>query len=175
MANFKNTKVYPIFILTAVVLVSVTVLMFINSLTKPVVAEHKREEINALLQNIYSNMDDYEYKDEIYKVLEGEEIIGYAFVTKGKGYGGEITIMVGLNKDLQIKDVAIMSHTETPGLGSRVDESSFTSQFEGLTAEDIALAKNDGKIDAVSGATISSEAVVSAVREEMKEKIKSIK
>lgn len=175
MANFKNTKVYPIFILTAVVLVSVAVLMFINSLTKPVVAEHKREEINALLQNIYSNMDDYEYRDEIYKVLEGEEIIGYAFVAKGKGYGGEITIMVGLNKGLQIKDVTIMSHTETPGLGSRVAESSFTSQFEGLAAEDIALAKNGGKIDAVSGATISSEAVVSAVREEIKEKIKSIK
>ncbi|MFO7928078.1 MAG: RnfABCDGE type electron transport complex subunit G [Candidatus Humimicrobiaceae bacterium] len=175
MANFKNTKVYPIFILTVVVLVSVAVLMFINSLTKPVVAEHKREEINALLQNIYSNMDDYEYTDEIYKVLEGEEIIGYAFMAKGKGYGGEITIMVGLDKDLQIKDVTIMSHTETPGLGSRVTENSFTSQFEGLTAEDIALAKNDGKIDAVSGATISSEAVVSAVREEMKEKIKSIK
>lgn len=175
MASFKNNRVYPIIILTVVVLVSVAILMFINSLTEPVVAEQKREEINNLLKNIYSGMTDYDYEDEIYKILDGEEVIGYAFMARGSGYGGEITIMVGLNKDLQIEDVAIMSHSETPGLGSRVSESSFTSQFEGLSVDDIALSKNGGKIDAVSGATISSEAVVSAIREEMKEKIKSIR
>ncbi len=175
MANFKNTKVYPIIILTIVVLVSVTVLIFLNTLTSPVVEAQKRKEINNQLQNIYSGMTDSELEDEIYYILKEDETIGYAFIAKGNGYGGEITIMVGLDKNLEVKDVSIMSHSETPGLGSRVTEESFTDDFKGLKIENIALNKNGGEIDAISGATISSEAVVSAVREEMKKKIKSIK
>ncbi|MDZ7837899.1 MAG: FMN-binding protein [Actinomycetota bacterium] len=128
-----------------------------------------------MLEQIYPRMTDFSFEQEIYTVLDGQEEIGYAFLASGNGYGGEISIMVGLDADLDIKDVSIVSHTETPGLGSRVTEDAFTGQFEGLSAQKIALSSAGGEIDAISGATISSEAVTSAIKETMEEKIKGLK
>ena len=81
--------------------------------------------------------------------------------------------MVGLDSGFGIKGVSILSQTETPGLGSMITESLFTDQFKELSASDIALKTDGGKIDAVTGATISSRAVVNAVKEKMVEIIDS--
>ncbi|UCH00980.1 MAG: FMN-binding protein [Deltaproteobacteria bacterium] len=76
---------------------------------------------------------------------------------KGKGFGGLIGVMVGISKDGQLLDIGITSHSETPGVGSRVEEASFTDQFRGLSA------KGALKADGISGATYSSKGVMSAV------------
>ena len=60
---------------------------------------------------------------------------------------------------------------ETPGLGSRVAEEPFTSQFAGIAIDDVRL---DGEIDAITGSTISSTAVVEAVRNTALEKVESL-
>jgi len=173
--KIKKTKAYPIVLLTVVVLVSVALLMALNSITAPVIEAQRKAEIIELLEDIFPQMTDFSYENEVYHILEDGQEAGYAFIASGSGYGGQISIMVGLDGDLTIKDVSIISHTETPGLGSRVTEEDFTSQFEGLALQDIALSKNGGQIDAITGATISSEAVVSAIREAMEEKLKVIK
>ena len=71
------------------------------------------------------------------------------------------------SNNLSIKDLSILKQTETPGLGSRITESSFTDQFIGLSVSEVALKADNGRIDAITGATISSEAVVDTVREKM--------
>ncbi|MDD3776704.1 MAG: FMN-binding protein [Actinomycetota bacterium] len=173
--KFKKTKIYPIILLTVVVLVSVTLLMFLGNITSAVVEERKKAEIVEMLKQIYPEMSDFSLENDIYTVLEGQEEIGHAFLAEGNGYGGVISIIVGLDKDLAVKDISIVSQTETPGLGSMITEDSFTQQFIGLSAQEIELSSSGGKIDSISGATISSEAVTSAVRQAMEEKIKSIK
>jgi len=77
----------------------------------------------------------------------------------GKGFGGLIGVMVGISKDGQLLDIGITSHSETPGVGSRVEETSFTDQFQGLKA------KEGLKVDGISGATYSSKGVMSAVNQ----------
>ena len=89
-----------------------------------------------------------------------------AYETTGKGFGGELKLMVGYDlKEDKLVGIEVVSHKETPGLGSRVTEDQFKSQFAGREIDARFLLKNGGgDIDAVSGATISSRAVCEAIR-----------
>jgi len=85
-------------------------------------------------------------------------------VSDGGGYGGDVNIMLGIDMEGQISSISITKHQETPGLGARISEANFTKQFKSLSVSgDIDLTANGGKIEAISGATISSKAVVKAV------------
>jgi electron transport complex protein RnfG len=83
-------------------------------------------------------------------------------------------MLVGINSDYTIKDVAILSQTETPGLGSKITEKEFTGQFIGLSSADLALSRDGGSIDAITGATISSRAVTDTIREKMADTIEML-
>ncbi len=89
-----------------------------------------------------------------------------AFQTKGKGgYGGDVGFMIGINLDSdQIVAARVTTHSETPGLGARAkDDPEFVSQFTDKSIEENLSLKNDnGSIDAMSGATITSRAVTLA-------------
>jgi len=89
-----------------------------------------------------------------------------AFEGSGKGYGGDIGIMVGVNMDEgKIIGAAVTTHSETPGLGATAkDDPAFVSQFKDLSVTDVIKVTNDGgTINAMSGATITSRAVCDGV------------
>lgn len=92
--------------------------------------------------------------------------VGFAFVSEGVGYGGIVKIMVGVDQASGlISGLAVLEHSETPNLGSRIEEESFRKQFVGKgTADPIALGQD---IDKISGATVSSRAVVEAVNRDL--------
>lgn len=169
-----SNKAYPVVFLAIIVIVSVVLLMLVNSITSPIVKNMQVEEIKNTLRSIFPEMSEYELDDEVYIIYEDGEKAGYAFRASGSGYGGNIDIMVGLDSGFGIKGVSILSQTETPGVGNKITESSFTDQFKGLSASDIALKSEGGKIDAITGATISSRAVVDAIREKMVEILESL-
>ncbi|WDP85393.1 MAG: RnfABCDGE type electron transport complex subunit G [Desulfobacter sp.] len=89
-----------------------------------------------------------------------------AFETKGKGgYGGDVGLMIGISLETdQIIAARVTTHSETPGLGARAkDDPSFVSQFSDKSlSENLALKNDNGSIDAMSGATITSRAVTLA-------------
>jgi Na+-translocating ferredoxin:NAD+ oxidoreductase subunit G len=110
------------------------------------------------------------------------------FESKGKGYGGELAIVVAVNLETdKIVGVAVTTHRETPGVGSRTaSDPSFTAQFKGNPIQEPFKVRSEGgKIDAVSGATVSSRGVTGAVvasaeiymrlKKSVVEKVKSIK
>ncbi len=169
--KIKQTKPYPIILLTLVVLVSVALLMGLNTVTEPIIEAQREAAIIRILEEIFPGMTEFVLEDGIYYIFEDDQEQGYAFIASGSGYGGEISIMVGLDTDLLIKDISIISQTETPGLGSRIEEEDFLAQFSGLDVPQLELERNQGEIDAITGATVSSEAVVDAVREEMQDKL----
>ncbi|MCK4836333.1 MAG: RnfABCDGE type electron transport complex subunit G [Candidatus Aminicenantes bacterium] len=95
------------------------------------------------------------------------QIWAIAFEMTAMGYKGKIGVMVGfdLEKD-RLTGIGILTHQETPGLGARVSEPIFTNNFKDRVISEIFKVKKDnGTIDAVSGATISSRAVCSAVEQ----------
>jgi electron transport complex protein RnfG len=89
-----------------------------------------------------------------------------AFEVTGKGYGGYIGIMMGVDlKTGHLTGMRVMTHLETPGLGARSAEPEFYKQFFGLELKDVALSAEGGKINAITGATNTSTGVVQAVKE----------
>jgi len=94
-----------------------------------------------------------------------------AFETTADGFGGEMGVMVGydLQKD-ELTGIGITSQKETPGVGARVTQTEFTERFAGKPIDtNFHIAKDGGQIDALTGATISSRAVCTAVRESAEE------
>lgn len=94
--------------------------------------------------------------------------IGYVLtVTDSEGYGGDITIAMGIKADGILNGIEILSISETAGLGMRANTDEFKSQFAGKKVEQFNYtktgAKNDYEIDALSGATITTKAVLNAV------------
>jgi len=89
--------------------------------------------------------------------------------SSGQGYGGAVGTMVGFN--IQTGDftgLGVTTHAETPGVGSRVTEASFRSQFKGMKGDSTLKTKKDGgDIDAISGATYSSRAVADSAARAM--------
>jgi electron transport complex protein RnfG len=111
-----------------------------------------------------------------------------ALETFGKGYGGDIGVIIAINvENDEIVGIGVTTHSETPGLGSRAKtEPGFSEQFKGLPIKEPFKVKADGgQIDAVSGATVSSRGVCSAVvdsadvyrrlKKEIIEKVKAFK
>ncbi len=93
-----------------------------------------------------------------------------AFEESGKGFGGDVGVMVGINMDTdKLVGAAVTVHTETPGMGARAkDDPSFVSQFKGMPVKDsVTVTKDGGQINAISGATITSRAVCVAVTKAM--------
>lgn len=170
-----SNKIYPIIILSIIVFVAVLLLMLVNSFTQEKIIAEREAKVTNILQKIYPDMQDFELKDDIYIILKGGDVIGYSFIAIGKGYGGEINTIVGLDKDYIVKEISVLSNTETPGLGTKILEAFFTDQFKGLETQDVKLSKDGGKIDAISGATISSRAVTDSVRAAIEQKVEIIK
>jgi electron transport complex protein RnfG len=89
-----------------------------------------------------------------------------AFESSGKGYGGDIGVMVGVNlENDKIVGVGVTTHSETPGLGSRAKtDPAFVAQFSGMPIEETFKVKTDGgQVDALSGATLTSRGVSAAL------------
>lgn len=98
-------------------------------------------------------------------VFEGEPSV-VVFETFGKGYGGELGFMVGVNiTDDKIHGAGVTTHSETPGVGSRAKtEPAFAAQFKGMAVMDsFKVTADGGQVDAVSGATLTSRGVSAAL------------
>ncbi len=92
-------------------------------------------------------------------------LAGVALENFGKGYGGNIGVMVGFNiSDDTIIGIGVTTMSETPGIGTRILEPSFTSKFQKKDSKTIELTSSGGNIDSLGGATISSAGVVKAVQ-----------
>ena len=110
------------------------------------------------------DLDGKTYK--YYEAISGGETVGYAIEVTENGFGGPLTLMVGITADGQVYNTSVLSHSETPGLGAKcADESPFRAQFRGLNPSEkiLSVKKDGGDIDAITASTITSRAYTLAV------------
>jgi len=107
----------------------------------------------------------------VYRGIKAGKITSMAYEISGRGYGGEIKLMLGIDTQGKILGVRILSHQETPGLGDRINEKktdwifSFNGKSLGAPPQDKWKVKKDGgDFDQFAGATVTPRAVVSAIR-----------
>jgi len=120
---------------------------------------------NDPLQDRFKIKDQDKERDFFVGEFDGKKNV-VAFETYGKGFGGDIGVITAIDVDTdKIIGVAVTTHSETPGVGSKTkSDPNFRAQFKGQPITNIFKVKADGgRIDAVSGATISSRGVAGAV------------
>ena len=181
----KNTL-----ILTAITVVSGLLLGVVYNVTKEPIAQAqentKQEAYRAVLadassfetldfdaESTLSLLTENGYtSDTISEVAEGKdnsgETIGYVIsVQSSEAYDGTLDLSVGIATDGTVKGVEMLSISETAGLGMKADEAEFKDQYKDKNVENFTVTKTgedgDNMIDAISGATITSNAVTNAV------------
>ena len=108
----------------------------------------------------------------IYRVYaEGEPVAALFVVTARDGYSGPIRILVGVDRDGVVTGVHVLEHSETPGLGDRVEstKSDWVRQFEGRSLVDPApsgwrIKRDGGQFDQLTGASVTPRAITKAIR-----------
>ena len=177
-------------ILFAITLIAGLMLGVVNDITKEPIAQQEQKAKNEACQNVFAVADSFEAQEladsaQIEQVLtdagiSGADIdelmaakdasgalLGYVItVTDHEGYGGDIQFSIGITNEGTLNGISLLSISETAGLGMRAGEvlvpqfadknvSKFTYTKTGATA--------DSEIDAISGATITTNAVVNGV------------
>ena len=95
----------------------------------------------------------------VYTVEENGVLIGYCVEAAGKGFGGDIQLMVGYTADQKIVAVEIIGHSETPGVGDKVKNPDYLAGYAGESGELIL----DIDVDKIAGASVSSRGVLAGV------------
>ncbi|MFA5114971.1 MAG: RnfABCDGE type electron transport complex subunit G [Candidatus Omnitrophota bacterium] len=155
-------------VLSLICVVASASLALVNRITKPRIIAQARAEEEASLKEVMPEAIRFEAVKSGGSVLyykaygPDAKIIGAAFKAAHKGYSSVVETMVGMKIDGTICAIKVVSQNETPGLGARISEPSFAGQFKN---KDIDL---DG-VQAITGATISSRAVIDAVKEKARE------
>ena len=163
MSNW-NKIFKPIVVLCAICVVITGALAATNGVTAPIIEAATAAAQEAARMELVPEATSFtqvegvsaENVSGIYVADNGEAVI----TCHGKGYGGNITVMVAFTTDATVKQIKITEQAETAGLGTKiVSEPSFQESFAGLPAQDFTVSD----IAAISGATISSKAVTAAV------------
>ena len=165
--------------LFVITLVASTLLGGVYVLTYESIEAAKRDEVNAAIGAVAPEFDNIPSEEKVMVEVEGKSVtvypcckagipIGYAVeATTSKGFSGPIVLMVGFLPNGSIYNIVVVSHSETPGLGDKIDrkKSDFSLQFMGKCPDDFQLSvkKDGGDVDAITASTISSRAFCDAV------------
>jgi len=167
--------------LTIVCAVAALVLGITYTATKPLITGQEISEKKEALESVLPGADKYEQKTiagkQYYEGYKGSLLVGYALSIEGDGYAGKIEMLVGVDQKGKIRGLEVLSQDETPGLGARCIEVKrgdknpwFLKQFTSKHASTLSL----NNIEAITGATITSEAIIEAVKNQVESFFKSI-
>ncbi len=178
MKNFKEILT-PAIALFCICLVAALLLGLTNSVTYQKIADIAVQTENSARASVFPEAEKFGENKTV--TLDGAEysynealdadgsVIGYTFSTASKGYGGDVAIMTGVNADGTINAIEVLDvSNETPGLGSNAKKDSFKSQFTGMSGVigvSTASKKTANSIDALTGATYTSNGVANAVNQ----------
>lgn len=185
----SNESIKNTISLMLITLIAGLLLGIVYEITKePIAAEQQRAKEEAY-KNVFADADSFEGIDlNVEKTANDLEKNGYAVtvneavkvfdksgnmagyvltITDHEGYGGDVQFAMGVRLDGTVNGISFLSLSETAGLGMKAAEEDFMKQFAGKQVESFTYTKNgassDGEIDAISGATITTSAVVNGV------------
>ncbi len=137
------------------------------SITAPIIAQNELEKKEAALKDIFPELTEYQVLESenesysaVYTVKSEDEYVGYTAEVSPKGFGGSVNLIIGIDLDRCVRGIKVISHSETPSVGTKALADSYLSGYSTLGGESLALGTD---IDAVSGATITSKAINSGV------------
>lgn len=149
------------------------ILAYVNSLTEPVIKERKAKEEVATRSELIPDADFVQAKladGSPYFIAIStatKDTLGYTFIAAKNGYSSKVQTMVGVDKDMKVLKIKVISQAETPGLGANCTNESFVAQFKGLGEADLLVDKDGGKVKSLSGATITTRTITNSIAEQI--------
>ena len=157
---------FSLFLIAAV---AALVLALVNALTADTIARHAEEKRQAAMAsvmpgaNVFSEMYNQDPTiDRISGAYTGTTFLGYCVEVSPNGFGGAITLMVGVDTNGSITGASILDHDETAGLGAKAADPNFLNQYIGKSGS-ITVNNGTNAIQAITGATITSKAVTQGI------------
>ena len=179
---WKDKVGYQSGLLAATCALAAVLLVGTQIVTQPVIAQRISEDQDALLKqvlgsvqyanNVFADGHSVEYQNQTYQLFPVKDAAGKVidWVVQGSedGYSGPIHYLMGVNLHGEIIGVRIVSHTETPGLGDKIElaKSPWVLSFEKHSLANTpkwGVKKDGGTFDQFSGATITPRAVVKGI------------
>jgi len=180
MKKKKDTFINMVVSLFAITIIAGFSLGFVNELTVGPIEKGKIErKVNALKQ-VLPEFDNNPVEEvqlisseiakdsvEVYPAFKDNEFVGAAVIgSTEKGFSGLIKIMVGFKPDGTIQNIEVLEQKETPGLGTKMKDDKFIAQYRGKNPStfNVMPTKDQGDVDALTGATITTRAFGEAVQ-----------
>lgn len=168
--SFKEVAV-PAITLFLIAAICTAILAVTDSVTSPKIAENNEQAEIAARQLVFEDAKSFSdvktVEDSAYveALDENGNVIGYVFTTSSKGYGGEIKVMTGIGADGKVTGMEILAIEETAGLGMNAKKDDFKNQYVNNNGAFTVVKSDAGEneIQALTGATITSQAVTDAV------------
>ena len=184
MKKLESSLKNMLLVLTGITAISVALLAFVNELTKGPIAEANMKTLNEALMQVLPEFTNNPVSeaDTVYSEKNGKKVIdfiiypaeadgkwiGSAVEATSLGFGGELKVLVGFDAEGNIYNYSLLSHAETPGLGSKADiwfkegnKGSIVGMNPGTTV--LTVNKDGGQIDAITASTITTRAFLQAV------------
>lgn len=173
-STFKEF-ISPILVLVVICFVVTFLLAFTYGITSPIIKANTDKAASAARAELLESADGkFEpYKGDLFVHEEGKVYVEDCYLAKNKtgmvvsvkssSYGGPLKAMIGIDKDGAVTSVKVTEQTDTPGVGSKAHAVDHLVQYDGRSELKAYEIKQDGEVNAVTGATVSSGAVHRAV------------
>lgn len=137
-------------------------------LTKEPIEAAAVAKTNAAIAQVLPHFEEVVYNEEgrYYTAIDGGTVVGYAIETTTVGFGGPLSLIVGITPDGVVYNTSVLSHAETPGLGAKcATDAKFMDQWRGFdpSIKKLSVKKDGGDVDAITASTITSRAYTLAV------------
>ena len=177
MQKLQSNLLNMVLSLTIIALVAAAALGGMYLLTKEPIEKAKQEKQTAAINSVLPQIDGIRLAEPevqegytIHRAYVGDSLAGAAVETSSNGFGGVIRLMVGFDTEGNIVNYEVLEHAETPGLGShmgvwfKTDKNQQSIIGKNPAATQLIVSKDGGDVDAITAATISSRAFLSAVQ-----------
>ena len=179
MRKLESSLKNMLLVLTGVTVISVALLAYVNQLTAGPIAQAEAKALSDAVRAVVPGFDNDPIAEQkiqevdgvayaVYPATKGGTYIGAAIEASAMGFGGTLRVLVGFDAEGNILDYSLLSHAETPGLGSKADswfkeggKGDITGMNPGRAP--LVVDKDGGQVDAITASTITTRAFLSAV------------
>ena len=179
MKKLESSLKNMLLVLTGVTVISVALLAYVNQLTAGPIAEAEAQALSDAVRAVVPGFDNDPIAEQkiqevdgvdyaVYPATKGGAYIGAAIEASAMGFGGTLRVLVGFDAEGNILDYSLLSHAETPGLGSKAGtwfKKGGKGDIIGMNPGKAPLTvdKDGGQVDAITASTITTRAFLSAV------------
>ncbi len=176
-ANAGREYVYPVVILVVISVVTTALLAITNFVSSPIIAANQAASANATRKELLAEADSFSLVEGDYltssdqsakvtEVYEADNGVGMVLTVVTKSFGGDLTMMVGMDADGAVTGVKVTDSSDTPGVGSKDTQPDYLAQYDGLTTltsenvkKETSVTSDGTAFEYITGASVSGTAI----------------